>query len=93
MANILNNKLNVIRVGWTIPSYVGTAVMRNKFKRWMREYLKGLPTEFRAISLDINVVMRKESGQFYKQLEHRDFNEALEKLFRIIITQNSAQRL
>ena len=35
----LTNEVNSVRIGLTIPTYVGTAVLRNKFKRWLRAYL------------------------------------------------------
>ena len=34
------NQLQSSRYGWTLPRYVGSAVLRNKYKRWLRELLR-----------------------------------------------------
>ncbi|OFZ16673.1 MAG: hypothetical protein A2Z20_01105 [Bdellovibrionales bacterium RBG_16_40_8] len=75
------NKDLGLRVGWTVPSYVGPAVIRNRMKRWMREDLsrKGTLSE---LNLDVNLVLRKKTGVFYRELEHEGMDAAIEELFR-----------
>ena len=86
-ANYVTNQGLGLRVGWTVPSYVGTAVVRNRMKRWMRvclakwaaaEKQRGrMPQKNR----DVNLVFRKRTKEFYKQLEHEEMNAAIENLF------------
>lgn len=70
----LNNDKSRLRCGWTIPKYVGPAVIRNRLKRWCREFFR---KEDLNLSLDLNVVLRRREKDFYKKLKHEEFNEAL----------------
>jgi ribonuclease P protein component len=91
LANIQENKCAGIRVGWTVPSYVGSSVTRNRLKRWMREYIRGLPAGFLEMRLDVNVVFRRRPEAFYANLEHRDLDEALKQLFKNINAQDKGR--
>lgn len=55
------NEIGRLRVGWTISSYTGSAVIRNRLKRWLREYLR----QQRAASLrqefDVNLIFTNRS--------------------------------
>jgi RNase P protein component len=64
------------RVGWTIPSYVGTAVTRNKLKRWLKEYLeaKWRPGETK---LTLHFLFKKKPRAFYKEIDHEFFDTAV----------------
>lgn len=69
-----------IRCGWTIPGHIGSAVLRNKFKRWGREYLK----KWSALStlaegLDMNMILKRRPDGFYRELTHKDFDEAMSR--------------
>ena len=68
------------RFGFTVPKYVGPAVIRNKLKRWGREFFRALSTDFGSV--DINVVFLKRTSDFYKQLPKREFDDALSKALR-----------
>ena len=81
VANTYSNNLNRIRIGWTIPGYVGTAVVRNRLKRWMREYVKRLPQKTKDKAIDVNIVLRRENGDFYSQLKHGELDIALKSIF------------
>lgn len=78
-----------LRVGWTLPGYVGTSVTRNRLKRWIRVYLNDLSGETKNNPCDINLVFRKRDAEFYSQLKHKDLDAALDKIFSQII-RNSA---
>jgi len=73
------------RFGWTIPRYVGNAVVRNRLRRWCREYYRK-QAKLREKSLDINLIFRRREKDFYKNVERESFftyldraNETLEK--------------
>lgn len=72
-------ELQQIRCGWTIPRQIGVAVLRNRFKRWGREYLK----KWSAVgekSLDLNLIFKRKEKGFYKSVSHKEFDEAMDKL-------------
>lgn len=75
------SKFKVTRVGWTLPSYVGTAVVRNRIKRWIREYLRKFRFANEVQSVDLNVVFKRQKKNFYKSLKHEELNAALDSLF------------
>lgn len=67
-----------IRCGWTISKQVGTAVVRNRLRRWGREYLRR-GTVDHALSVDMNLIFKRRESGFYKSLGREEFNEAMEK--------------
>lgn len=69
------NDLRCVRFGFTVPRYVGSAVLRNKLKRWGREFFRGFKADLG--SLDINVVFLKKTPEFYKSLTKIEFDTAL----------------
>ena len=70
-----------MRFGWTLPKFVGTAVTRNRLKRWCREYLrkKALKDEK---SLDINFVFKRTNKDFYKNLNYEELDKTFNRFFR-----------
>jgi ribonuclease P protein component len=78
------NDLDHCRFGWTIGSKVGSAVVRNRFKRWCRDYFRQAQISTK-VCLDLNVVIRPGQQDFYKQLSHDEFLEALDKGWRSAI--------
>ena len=65
-----------MRFGFTASRQVEKAVIRNKLKRWCKEYFR----KRKAESIDINIVFRKVKDEhFYKELKHDEFNAYLEK--------------
>jgi len=72
---------DVIRCGWTFPTYVGNAVTRNRLKRWGREeFAKWAAGQSKG--KDINVVLRRRDKEFYKELSREEFNRAVSRIFR-----------
>lgn len=69
-----------LHLGWTIPAYVGTAVVRNRLKRWIREYLKTLKYENPGI--DVNFILRRKSPEFFRKIGRQDLYEALDFGFK-----------
>lgn len=68
-----------LHLGWTIPAYVGTAVVRNRLKRWVREYLKTLKE---SPSVDVNFILRRKSPEFFRKIGRQDLYEALDFAFK-----------
>ena len=72
-----------LRCGWTIPGYVGTAVTRNRLRRWGREYLRSWLNATEAagtgVHLDLNLVFKRGDKSLYKLMSHGEFTEAMEK--------------
>ena len=73
------NDQNSFRWGWTISKKIGNAILRNRLKRWGREYVRGLNND-----LDINFILKPKGKDFYKSLSHEDFNRAFERVFEKI---------
>jgi ribonuclease P protein component len=66
--------------GWTIPKYVGKAVLRNKFKRWLRELLeqkRGLDNRLIKDTYNLNFIFRKKNQEFYSNLGFEEFNKII----------------
>ena len=78
------NSTGHLRVGFTLSRKVGSAVTRNRLRRWGREFFRQVPKEDLKMGLDINVVFRPMEKEFYKSLEHTEFDSALAKGFRFI---------
>lgn len=79
LVNMQPTDANQVRCGWTIPKQVGTAVVRNRFRRWGREFMRKWSAH-KNKSLDINIVFKRREKGFYKQLDHKEFDEAFAKL-------------
>lgn len=74
------NELNIIRIGMTVSGKVGGSVLRNKLKRWLREYFRlVVKTESWQKSVDINVLLRPKEPNFYKNIKREEFWKELEK--------------
>ena len=84
VANFKKNNDLGVRVGWTVPGYVGTAVIRNRLKRWMREHFRKLNPEATLFNCDINIVFRRKNEEFFRNLKHKDIDVALEELLNKI---------
>jgi ribonuclease P protein component len=84
----IKNDLGHLRCGWTLPGRVGTAVVRNKLKRWSRETLRKIENAD-SISMDINLVFRpqidKDGDNSLKKLKLEDIEQAVRKGLEIAI--------
>jgi ribonuclease P protein component len=79
LANVEGTRTNQVRCGWTIPKPIGPAVLRNRFRRWGREYLRKWAAGS-ELSLDLNLIFKRREPGFYKSVSHKDFDGAMEKL-------------
>ncbi|MNL01751.1 ribonuclease P [compost metagenome] len=65
--------------GTTASRKVGPAVVRNKLKRWVREYFRALPKAGPFLEADINIIFKPMDSNFYKGLRHEDFVQAMDR--------------
>jgi ribonuclease P protein component len=79
LVNYQKTDTETIRCGWTIPRQVGPAVLRNRFRRWGREYLRKWAADA-GLSLDMNLVFKRQAPGVYREVSHKEFDEALDKL-------------
>ena len=79
LVNMQRTTTDQIRCGWTIPRQVGGAVLRNRFKRWGREYLRKWSVGQRQ-SVDMNLIFKRQAAGYYTRVSHKDFDEAMDKL-------------
>lgn len=81
---LLNYKKNIhtySRFAWTLPSYLATAVIRNRLKRWCRVIAR----ENKDLSnYDINIVFLRQKKDFYKNLNYETFSSELKKALQNI---------
>lgn len=73
----LKNDLEFHRVGWTLPRAVGNAVLRNRLKRFAREFFR---TENQLISqskIDVNLVFLKSGSDQFKKMDYNEFRKLL----------------
>jgi ribonuclease P protein component len=81
VVNYQPNELSQVRCGWTVPRYVGNATVRNKLKRWGREFLRKW-TKQNELSIDINFIFKRKADGFYKDLSHVEFDSAFDRCIR-----------
>ena len=75
------NDLGYLRYGFSISTKIGSAVVRNRLRRWCREFICNGPARTSKASMDIHVVFRASTRQFYTELEHSKLDEGLVKFF------------
>lgn len=78
------NELGHLRYGCTISSKVAPSVLRNKLKRWTREFFRHAADQGLNPELDINLVFRPMPKDFYKNLIFKDFEAVLNRAFKEI---------
>ena len=79
LANMYKTDAGEVRLGWTIARQIGSAVVRNRLRRWGREFLRQWSVN-KNISLDLNLIFKRREKSFFKALSHEDFDGAMEKL-------------
>lgn len=77
--NLLLNSDSKIQVGWTVPTYVGNAVIRNRYKRWLKNYLatKWELSENLQSGCTVHFYFQKKDKNFYREMDHTSFDETI----------------
>ena len=83
------NGIGVNQVGWTLPRFVGTAVVRNRLRRWGRERVKVWDFDEWSESLNLNFVFKKKAAGFYRELSREDFGAAFIRAYDKISQKHS----
>lgn len=72
------NGLEESRFATTISKKIGSAVQRNRLKRWTREFFRKLEKESNwPIQVDLNLVFKSVGKDFYDKLEYQEFQQIL----------------
>ncbi len=79
LLNYNRNNLNTLRLGVTASRKVGSAVVRNKIKRWCREYFRDFLKSGNNLEIDINIICKPIDQGFYKGLGYDEFKKALDR--------------
>jgi len=67
-------------IKWVLSKkYIPLAVVRNRFKRWGRDYLKK-----KLIKGNFLIVFKKKESDFYKKLRREEFNNVFKITFKKI---------
>lgn len=76
--NFQANDVGHMRCGWTITKGVGNAVIRNKLKRWCREFFATFDGRKHAVDVNVVVLPSRIPG-FFKSMEHMVLQDSLNK--------------
>lgn len=84
LLNYQKNSLGRLRFGTTASRKVGPAVVRNKLKRWVREYFRSSFQTGNPVEIDINIIFIPSDSKFYKDLSHESFMAAMDRGFATV---------
>lgn len=73
----LKNNLTEHRVGWTLSRSVGNSVLRNKLKRFAREFFRNETQINSPFKLDLNLVFLKTGSEKFKNMDYNEFRSLL----------------
>jgi ribonuclease P protein component len=77
IVSFVSTEQREVLVGTTVSRKVGSAVIRNKIKRWCREIFRQHPPLNDERGYKINVVLKPVDKKFYKQLFFAEFERQL----------------
>ncbi len=75
--NFQSNNLKNSRLGWTLPKYVGNAVLRNRLKRYCRESSRKLSHKLNGLCIDLNIVFAKKGKDQFNKLRCLEVEESI----------------
>ena len=62
--------------------------MRNKFKRWYRQYFREKLQKYNNLCMDINIILKPQDKSFYKKIKYNELIASLEKGLLLIRKNN-----
>ena len=69
-----------VRILWNLSRKISNSVIRNKLKRWCREFIRvQLKDIWSTKGLDINIVFKLQRKDFYKDLRSEEIHRELFK--------------
>lgn len=74
-----------IRIGITASRFVGPAVVRNRLKRWVRQYFRESSIEPRGNGFDCNFIFKATSKELFRELSYAEFTKAMEKFLKFAL--------
>lgn len=81
------NKKGSNRVGVTVPKATGTAVVRNKWKRWVKEEFRNFKAEDLSLDFHFFVKSKFKSKEDYKEVKFatvkKEINDAIKQVIKI----------
>lgn len=81
---------DAFRAGWTCPKAVGVAPIRNRLKRWSRDWLRNqLKTSENLPSIDLNIGFRAMPEDFYRRLKRVEFDQAMARGWSLLVKEKS----
>lgn len=78
------NTLSCHRFAWSFSRYTGSAVQRNRFKRWAREFFKEQEPFLGSMGLDLLAGLKKRNKDFYKTINYEKFCQIFKSALRRI---------
>ncbi len=82
----VQNNLDTHRVGWTLSRAVGNAVLRNKLKRYSREFFRKENHLDSHFKVDLNLVFLKSGSENFKEMDYNEFRSLLQPVWHKITT-------
>ncbi|WP_409478636.1 ribonuclease P protein component [Pseudobdellovibrio sp. HCB154] len=74
---LLDSKDDLAYFGTTVSKKVGSAVVRNKLKRWVRNCVRSAGWSSKFKSKKVVFMFRPQPEGFYKKLKYSDFVECV----------------
>ncbi|MCM2352737.1 MAG: ribonuclease P protein component, partial [Pseudobdellovibrio sp.] len=74
---LLDSKDDLAYFGTTVSKKVGSAVVRNKLKRWVRNCVRSAGWSSKFKSKKVVFMFRPQPEGFYKKLKYSDFVEVV----------------
>jgi len=82
--NYMKSDTGGLRFGVTASRKTGPAIVRNKLKRWCREYFRISIEAGKSFEADINIIFKPMDSNFYKGLTHSEFQKTMDRGIEII---------
>lgn len=83
------NKLHKVRYAVILSRKIGSSVVRNKLRRWCREYIR--INKDKIGNIDINIIFKPMTKDFYKNMDYQMFSKSISNLAPVLVKQAMEQ--